>query len=100
MRFRSSIFVVDLEVQCGRRKFPSLTCPVFADNDKVLLADPEDRFGLETEGLKGDVQEGGSNLRSYNAKTSASLLFFVCGRQIVSRTFPRCAPNSEHPHTT
>jgi hypothetical protein len=50
----------------------------------------------------GCEREGGSklrrNLQSENCHASAFGISFVCDRQIVSRTLPRCAPNSESPY--
>lgn len=84
-----------------RRKLPSQLGLVLADNDKVLLADLEERSGLGAEGLRGSVPDGGNeswcNLQNYNSETSASVPSFVCDRQGVSRTHPQCAPNSKSP---
>jgi len=61
---------------------------VLANNDKVLLADPEERPSLGAEGLMGCEREDGSklrrNLQSENCHASAFGISFVCDRQIVS----------------
>ena len=101
-RLAHSISAVSLGFVVGEGNSQACSALFFADDDKALLAAPEERSGLRAEGLTSYVRKGGSklrrNLQSESCHASAFGNSFVCDRQIVSRTLPRCAPTSESPY--